>query len=47
LEKSKRCPEIVTRFVTTDETEYKKGIVRHGGFYPGRVEVKKGSGFVN
>jgi hypothetical protein len=47
LEESKHFPEIGTRFVATDETEQNRGTVRHGDFYPGRVTVKKGSGFVN
>jgi hypothetical protein len=44
---SKRCPEIETRFLTTDEIEKNRGTVRHGDFYEGHVRVTKGSGFVN
>jgi hypothetical protein len=47
LEESKRCPEIDTRFVATDETENNRGIVRHGDFYPVCLSVIKGSAFVN
>jgi hypothetical protein len=32
LEESKRCSEIDTRFVATDEIENKRGTVRHGEF---------------
>jgi hypothetical protein len=42
LEESKGCPEIDTRFVATDETEKKRGTVRHSDFYEGRLTVIKG-----
>jgi hypothetical protein len=45
LEESKRCPEIETRFVATDETGKHRGTLRHGDFYEGRVTVIKGRGF--
>jgi hypothetical protein len=33
LEESKRCSEIQTSFVATDETEKNRETVRRGGFY--------------
>jgi hypothetical protein len=47
LDESRRCPEIESRFVETDETEEIRGAVRPGDFYEGRLSVIKGSGFVN
>jgi hypothetical protein len=47
LEESKRCPEIETQFVATDEREKNRGTVRHGDFCEGRLTIIKGSGFVD